>query len=163
VGELAQAPHALAEHDHLLLAGHSGERLCGNAPEQRQPVPAAANRIGNETLADERRCERGLRVGQRLRVSACINEDADIPEDDSVGAGELGQRLPVQPGPGLERLELAQALEQSPVGLPPALADGVEQLGEGGVGIERERLRSGPRASTPACRGGCRGRGAGRS
>jgi hypothetical protein len=30
-GELAQAPHPLAEHDHLLLAGDPGERLGGDA------------------------------------------------------------------------------------------------------------------------------------
>ena len=42
---------------------------------------------------------------------------------------------------GLERLELAQHLEQPPVGLAPALADRVEQLRQGGVGVERERLR----------------------
>ena len=141
VGELAQAPDALAEHDHLLLAGHSGERLGGDAAQQRQPVPAAANRIRHEALADERRCERGLRVGQRLRIHRRVHKDTHVPEDDSLGAGELGQRLSVQPGPGLERLELAQDLEQSPVGLPPSLPDRVEQLGEGGVGVERERLR----------------------
>jgi hypothetical protein len=29
-GELAQAPDALGEHDHLLFGGDAGERLCGD-------------------------------------------------------------------------------------------------------------------------------------
>ena len=139
--ELAQAPHALAEHDHLLLAGHPGERLGGDAAQQRQPVPSPAHRLGHEPLADERGRERGLRVGQRLGVDARVDEHADVAEHDSLGAGELGERLPVQLAAGLERLELAQDLEQPPVGLPAAAADRVEQLGERRVGVERERLR----------------------
>ena len=80
-------------------------------------------------------------MGQRLGVDARVDEDADVAEDDSLCAGELGKRLPVEVGPCLERLELAQDLKQPPVGLPPAMADRVEQVGERWVGVERERLR----------------------
>ena len=59
-GELAQAAHALGEHDHLLLAGDAGDRLRGDAAQQRQPVAAAAHRLADEALAGERRGERGL-------------------------------------------------------------------------------------------------------
>ena len=140
-GELAQTPHALAEHDHLLLAGHTGERLGGHAAQQRQPIPSAPDRLGDKALAHERGRERCLRVRQRLRVDARVDEHADVPEHDSLSAGELGQRPPVQVAPCLERLELPQDLEQSPVGLPPALADRVEQLLQRRVGVERQRLR----------------------
>ena len=139
--ELAQAPDALAEHDHLLLTGDSGERLGGDAAQQRQPIPAATNGLGDEALADERGRERGLRVGQRLGVDARVDEDPDVAQDDSLRAGEFGERLPVEVASGFERLQLAQDLEQSPVGVPSALADRVEQLGERRVGVERERLR----------------------
>ena len=44
VGELAQAAHAVGEHDHLLLAAHAGDRLRGDPAQQRQPVAAAAHR-----------------------------------------------------------------------------------------------------------------------
>ena len=37
-------------------------------------------------------------------------------------------------------MQLAQELEQPPVGVAAAVADGVEQLGERRVGLERERL-----------------------
>ena len=154
-GELAQAPDALAEHDHLLLAGDPGERLGGHAAQQRQPVPSPAHRLGHEALANERGRERRLRVGQRLRIDARVDEHPDVPEHDPLRASELGQRLPVQLAAGFERLQLAQHLEQPPVGLPASPADRVEQLGERRVGVERERLaRAGPRASTPACPGG---------
>ena len=43
--------------------------------------------------------------------------------------------------PASSDLELAQHLEQPPVGLPAAAADRVEQLVKRGVGVERERLR----------------------
>ena len=102
-GELAQAPHPLAEHDHLLLAGDPGERLGGDAAQQRQPVPSPADRLGHEPLADERGRERGLRVGQRLGVDARVDEHADVAEHDALGAGELGERLLVQLAAGLER------------------------------------------------------------
>ena len=44
-GELAQAAHAFGEHEHLLLAGDAGDRLRGDAAQQRQPVAAAAHRL----------------------------------------------------------------------------------------------------------------------
>ena len=91
--ELAQAPHALAEHDHLLLGGDARQRLGGDAAQQRQPVSSATDRVGHEPLADERGRERGLRVGQRLRVDARVDEHADVAEHDALGAGELGERL----------------------------------------------------------------------
>ena len=53
-GELAQAPHSLAEHDHLLLGRHAGERLGSDAAQERQPVPSPTDRVGHETLADQR-------------------------------------------------------------------------------------------------------------
>ena len=80
-------------------------------------------------------------MGQRLRVDARVDEHADVAEHDPLGAGELSQRLLVHLAAGLERLQLAQHLEQPPVGLLAAAADRVEQLGERGVGVERERLR----------------------
>ena len=69
VGELAQAPDALGEHDHLLLAGDAGERLRGDPAQQRQAIAAAADRVGDEPLADERFRERRLRVRERLRIN----------------------------------------------------------------------------------------------
>ena len=96
VGELAQAADPVGEHDHLLLAGDPGERLRGHAAQQRQPVPAAADRLGDESLADERGRERRLRVGQRLGVDARVDEHADVAEHDALDPGELGERLLVQ-------------------------------------------------------------------
>ena len=43
--------------------------------------------------------------------------------------------------PASSDLELAQDPEQPPVRLLAAAADRVEQLGQRGVGVERERLR----------------------
>ena len=40
----------------------------------------------------------------------------------------------------LERLQLAQELEQPPVGVAAAVADRLQQLGQRGVGLDRERL-----------------------
>jgi hypothetical protein len=76
-------------------------------------------------------------VGQRLRIDARVDEHPDVPENDPLRAGELGQRVPVQVAAGFERLQLAQHLEQPPVGLAPSLTDRVEQLGERRVGIKR--------------------------
>src|SRR5919108_843127 len=42
-GELAQAVDALGEHEDLLLAGDAGDRLRGDAAQQRLPVAAAAH------------------------------------------------------------------------------------------------------------------------
>jgi hypothetical protein len=81
-------------------------------------------------------------------ITARGHERAHVAEHHPLGAGELGERLPVQVGSRFERLELAQDLEQPPVGLPPAAADRVEQLGECVVGVERERLR-GPHLGHP--------------
>ena len=153
-GELAQAPHPLAEHDHLLLAGDAGQRLGGHAAQERQPVPSPTHRLGDEPLADECGRERRLRVGQRLWVDARVDEHTDVPEHDSLHAGEFGQRLPVEVAPGFERLQLAQDVEQTLVGLAASAADRVEQLGERGVRVERERLRGAdlghPRLHVPA-------------
>jgi hypothetical protein len=140
-GELAQAPHPLAEHDHLLLGGHPGERLGGHAAQQRQPVPTTTHSFLHQPLADERGRERRLRVRQRLPVNRRVDEHADVSQHDSLRAGELGQRVPIQLDSGFEGLELAEDLEQPPVGLASAMADGVEQLLQGWVGVERERLR----------------------
>ena len=140
-GELAQAPDALGEHDHLLLGGHAGERLCGDPAQQRQAVAAAAHRLLHEALADERLGERGLGVRQRLGVDRGVHVHPDVAQHDALDAGELGERPLEQLAAGLERLELAQDLEQPPVRFAAALADRVEQLGERGVGVERERLR----------------------
>ena len=73
-GELAQAPDALGEHDHLLLCGHAGEGLCGDPAQQRQPVAAAAYSLGHEALADECLGERGLGVRQRLGVDRRVDD-----------------------------------------------------------------------------------------
>ena len=97
-GELAQAADALGEHDHLLLAGDAGDRLRGDAAQQRQAVAAAAHRLGHEALADERLGERGLGVRERLGVDGGVDEHADVAEHDALGAGELGQRLLVERG-----------------------------------------------------------------
>ena len=154
-GELAQAPDALGEHDHLLFRGDAGERLRGDPAQQRQAVAAAAHRVGDEALADQRFGERRLRVRERLRVNAGVHVDADVAEHDALCSGELGERLLEQLAAGLERPELAEHLEQSAVGLASALADRVEQLLERGVGVDRQRF-GGPdlRASRPACPGG---------
>ncbi len=58
--ELAQAPDALGQRDHLLLGRHPGERLGGHAAQQRQPVSPAAARLRDEALADQRGRECGL-------------------------------------------------------------------------------------------------------
>jgi hypothetical protein len=60
VGELAQAPHALGEHDHLFLASHRCQRLRGHAAQQRQAVAAAAHRPRHEALAHQRLGQSGL-------------------------------------------------------------------------------------------------------
>ena len=154
-GELAQAPDALGEHDHLLLRGDAGERLRGDPAQQRQAVAAAAHRLGDEPLADQRLGERRLRVRQRLRVNPGVHVDAHVAEHDALRSGELGERLLEQLAAGLERLELAEDLEQPAVGLASALADRVEQLLERGVGVDRQAVwRAGRRASRPACPGG---------
>ena len=80
-------------------------------------------------------------MGQRLRVDARVDEHADVAEHDALRAGEFGQRPLEQLAARLERLELTQNPEQPPVGLLTAAADRVEQLGEGWIGVERERLR----------------------
>ena len=119
----------------------AGERLGGDAAQQRQTVPATAYGLGDEALADQRSCERGLRVGQRLGVDARVDEHADVAQHDALGAGELGERLLVQLASGFERLELSQHPEQPPIGLLAATADRLEQLRQRRVGVERERLR----------------------
>ena len=105
------------------------------------PSPPLTRCLGDEALAHERGRERGLRVGQGLRVDARVDEDADISQDDSLCAGELGECLSVEIGPRFERLQLAEDPEQPPVRLLPSAADRVAStLGEGGIGVERERL-----------------------
>jgi hypothetical protein len=42
-------------------------------------------------------------VRQCLGIDTRVDEHPDVAEHDSLGAGELGQRLPVQVGPGVER------------------------------------------------------------
>jgi hypothetical protein len=37
--ELAQAAHALGEYEHLLVAGHAGDRLGGDAASSGRPSP----------------------------------------------------------------------------------------------------------------------------
>ena len=85
-GELAQAPDALGEHDHLLLCGDAGERLRGYPAQQGQAVAAAAHRVGDDTLADQRLGERRLRMRQRLGVDAGIDVHPDIAEHDPLGS-----------------------------------------------------------------------------
>ena len=87
VGKLAQAPDALGEHDHLLLGGDAGERLRGDPAKQRQAVAAAAHRLRDETLADQRLGERSLRVRQRCGVDAGVHVDADVSEHDALCSG----------------------------------------------------------------------------
>ena len=60
LGELTQAPHALGEHQHLVLAGDPGKGLRDDPAQQRQPVPTAAHRPLHEPLAHQRLGQRGL-------------------------------------------------------------------------------------------------------
>jgi hypothetical protein len=92
-------------------------------------------------LAAERLGERGLGVREGLGVDGGVDVDADVAEHDALDARELGERLLVDGAAGVEVAQLAQQLEQAPVGLAAAVADRLEQLGERGVGFERERLR----------------------
>ena len=63
-----------------------------------------------------------------------------LREHDRLRARELDERGAVELGAVLERLELAQRAEQPPVGLAAAVPDRVEQLGQRGVGLDRQRL-----------------------
>ena len=121
--------------------GDAGERLRGDAAQQRQPVAAAAHRRRRRVPGGQRLGERGLGVGERLGVDGGVEVDADVAEHDALDARELGQRLLVERLAGLEVAELAQQLEQPPVGVAAAAADRLEQLGQRRVGLERERLR----------------------
>jgi hypothetical protein len=77
---------------------------------------------------------------ERLGVDGGVDEDADVAQDHALDARELGQRLLVDGAAGFEVAQFAQQFEQSTVGLAAAAADRFEQLGERGVGFERERL-----------------------
>jgi len=148
VGELAQAPDAFGEHDHLLLARDAGDRLRGDPAQQREAVAAAAHRLSDKALADQRLGERRLGVRQRLGVNRGVHIDPHIAENDALGSGELGERLFKQLAAGLQSLELAQHLQQPAVGFAAAVADRVQQRLEGGVGVDRQRLR-GPDVGHP--------------
>ena len=77
---------------------------------------------------------------ERLGVDGGVDVDADVAEHDALDARDLGQRLLVDGPAGFEVAQLAQQLDEPPVGLAAAAADRLEQLGEGAVGFERERL-----------------------
>ena len=117
-----------------------GDRLRGDAAQQRQAVAAAAHRLGDEALLGQRLRERGAAVRERLRVDGGVDEHVDVAQHDRLGARELDERGAVQLGAVLERLELAQHAEQPPVGVAAAVPDRLEQLGQRRVGIDRERL-----------------------
>ena len=99
------------------------------------------HRLVHEALADECLGERGFGVRQRLGVDRGVDIRADVSQHDALDARELGECPLEQLAAGLECLEFAQDLEQPPVRLAAAFADRVKQLGERGVGVERERLR----------------------
>ena len=139
-GELAQAPHAIGEHEHLFLAGDPGQGLGDDAAQQRQAVAAAAHRVRDQPLADERLRQRRLGMGERLGVDGRVQITPDVPEDQALSAGQFRQRLLEQTGAGLQALQFAQRLQQPAVGLAAAGADRLEQLGKRGVGVERQRL-----------------------
>ena len=89
----------------------------------------------------------------RLCVSVSGSTEAStntltLREHDRLRARELDERGAVELGAVLERLELAQDAEQPPVRLAAALADRVEQLGQRGVGLDRQRL-GGPHVGHP--------------
>src|SRR5215216_2284586 len=85
-GELAQAVDALREHEDLLLAGDAGDRLGGDAAQQRQAVAAAPHGFGNQALLDERLRERGAAARQRLRVDGGVDEHVDVAQHDRLRA-----------------------------------------------------------------------------
>ena len=60
LGELTQAPHALGEHQDLVLGGDPCKGLRDDPAQERQPVPTAAHRPLYEPLAPQCLGQRGL-------------------------------------------------------------------------------------------------------
>ena len=75
-GELAQAAHALGEHEHLLLAGDAGDRLGGDAAQQWQAVAAAAHRRGT---SGPRASARASAARECMSVSGSTEASTNTP------------------------------------------------------------------------------------